>query len=147
MSVELPTAGRRRGRSRRPADRPWITLESQFMASTKWVPLQVDAVLRRVDYRQLGRPDRGAVLAYLRHLSGYSRATVTRLVSRWMARKPLVKQYRAPEHAFARRYTAVDVALLAEVDRAMGTLSGPATACVLRVCPVNADVRRELLVR
>jgi len=39
MSVELPTAGRRRGRSRRPADRPWITLESQFMASTKWVPL------------------------------------------------------------------------------------------------------------
>jgi transposase-like protein len=40
MSVELPTAGRRRGRSRRPADRPWITLESQFMASTKWVPLQ-----------------------------------------------------------------------------------------------------------
>jgi hypothetical protein len=41
MSVELPTAGRRRGRNRRPADRPWITLESQFMASTKWVPLHV----------------------------------------------------------------------------------------------------------
>jgi hypothetical protein len=40
MSVELPTAGRRRGRDRRPVDRPWITLESQFMASTKWVPLQ-----------------------------------------------------------------------------------------------------------
>src|SRR5882762_4907377 len=39
MSVELSTAGRRRGRNRRPADRPWITLESQFMASTKWVPL------------------------------------------------------------------------------------------------------------
>jgi hypothetical protein len=32
----------------------------------------------------------------------------------------------------ARRYTAAEVALLAEVDRAMGTLSGPATACVLR---------------
>ena len=30
------------------------------------------------------------------------------------------------------RYTAADVALLAEVDRAMDTLSGPATACVLR---------------
>ena len=43
MSVELPTAGRRRGRSRRPADRPWITLESQFMASTKWVPLHIDS--------------------------------------------------------------------------------------------------------
>jgi len=45
---------------------------------------------------------------------------------------PLVKRYRAPAHAFARRYTAADVALLVEVDRAMGTLSGPATACVLR---------------
>jgi transposase InsO family protein len=44
----------------------------------------------------------------------------------------LRKQYRAPVHAFARRYTAADVALLAEVDRAMDTLSGPATACVLR---------------
>lgn len=92
----------------------------------------IDAVLRRLGYRQLGRLDRGAVLAYLQRLSGYSRAQVTRLVSRWLAGKPLVKNYRAPEHAFARRYTAADVALLAEVDRAMGTLSGPATACVLR---------------
>ncbi|MBA4215322.1 MAG: integrase [Polaromonas sp.] len=89
-------------------------------------------VLRRFGYRQLGRADKGAVLAYLQHLSGYSRAQVTRLVARWVACKPLVKNYRRPVHAFARRYTAADVALLAEVDRAMGTLSGPATACVLR---------------
>ncbi len=46
--------------------------------------------------------------------------------------KPLKKKYRPLRHAFARRYTPADVALLAEVDRAMGTLSGPATACVLR---------------
>ena len=92
----------------------------------------IEQVLRRFGYRQLGRADKGAVLAYVQHLSGYSRAQVTRLVSRWVTGKPLVKNYRRPEHAFARRYTAADVALLAEVDRAMGTLSGPATACVLR---------------
>jgi transposase InsO family protein len=92
----------------------------------------IEQVLRRFGYRQLARSDRGAVLAYLQHLSGYSRAQVTRLVSKWADGKPLVKNYRRPEHAFARRYTAADVALLAEVDRAMGTLSGPATACVLR---------------
>ena len=92
----------------------------------------IEQVLRRFEYRRLGRADKGAVLAYLQHLSGYSRAQLTRLVSRWMNGKPLVKNYRRPEHAFARRYTAADVALLAEVDRAMGTLSGPATACVLR---------------
>ncbi len=92
----------------------------------------IEQVLRRFAYRQLARSDRGVVLAYLQHLSGYSRAQVTRLAARWADGKPLVKNYRRPEHAFARRYTAADVALLAEVDRAMGTLSGPATACVLR---------------
>ena len=92
----------------------------------------IEQVLRRFEYRRLGRADKGAVLAYLQHLSGYSRAQLTRLVSRWVAAKPLVKNYRRPVHAFARHYTAADVALLAEVDRAMGTLSGPATACVLR---------------
>ena len=102
----------------------------------------IDGVLRRVDYRRLPRGDRAPVLAYLQRLSGYSRAQVTRLVSRWMGGKALVKQYRAPEHAFARRYTSADVALLVEVDRAMGTLSCPATACVLR-CQrdVFADAR------
>ena len=53
------------------------------------------------------------LLAYLQRLSGYSRAQVTRLVSRCPG-QPLVKGYRAPEHAFARRRAAD--ALLAEVD-------------------------------
>ncbi len=92
----------------------------------------IETVLKRFDYRCLGRAERGVVLEYVQRMSGYSRAQVTRLVSRWVARKRLVKGYRAPEHAFARRYSGVDVALLAEVDQAMGTLSGPATACVLR---------------
>ena len=40
----------------------------------------VEAVLRRFDYRQLGRRDRGPVTAYLQQLSGYSRAQLTPLV-------------------------------------------------------------------
>ena len=42
----------------------------------------IEQVLRRFDYRRLGRADKGALLAYLQHLSGYSRAQLTRLVSR-----------------------------------------------------------------
>ena len=42
----------------------------------------IESVLRRFDYRQLPRSSRGPVLAYLQRLSGYSRAQVTRLVSR-----------------------------------------------------------------
>jgi len=106
----------------------------------------IESVLRRFDYRRLPRAHRGPVLAYLQRLSGYSRAQITRLVSRWDAGKRLVKDYRAPEHAFARRYTPADVALLADVDRAMGTMSGPATACVLRrQRDVFGDARFERL--
>jgi transposase InsO family protein len=92
----------------------------------------IEAVLWRLDYRVLRRADRWTVLPYLQRLSGYSRAQITRLVRRWDGGKPLVKNYGAPRHPFARLYTPVDVALLVDVDRAMGTLSGPATACVLR---------------
>lgn len=106
----------------------------------------IEGVLRRIAYRSLPRTSRGIVLAYLQRLSGYSRAQVTRLVSRWVARKRLVKQYRAPAHAFARRYTAADVALLAQVDRSFDTLSGPATACILRrQRDVFGDTRFERL--
>ncbi|MFM9917859.1 MAG: integrase [Rhizobacter sp.] len=106
----------------------------------------IGSVLQRFRYRQLERGDRGAVLAYLQRLSGYSRAQVTRLVARWVGGAALVKQYHAPEHAFARRYSSADVALLAQVDRAMNTLSGPATACVLRrQRDVFGDARFERL--
>jgi len=106
----------------------------------------IESVLKRFAYRRLPRADRGAVLAYVQRLSGYSRAQVTRLVSRHVAGKPLLKHYRAPAHAFARRYTTADIGLLAEVDRAMGTLSGPATACVLRrQRDVFGDARFERL--
>ena len=106
----------------------------------------IESVLRRLGYCQLKRGERGVVLAYLQRLSGYSRAQVTRLVSRWVGGKRLVKEYRAPKHAFARRYTTADVALLADVDRAMGTMSGPATKCVLRrQRDVFGDTRFERL--
>ena len=56
------------------------------------------------------------------------------MVSRWDGGEPLVKNYGAPRCPFARLclYTPADVALLVDVDRATGTLSGPATARVLR---------------
>ncbi len=106
----------------------------------------IASVLERFGYGRLKRCERGVILGYLQRLSGYSRAQVTRLVAAWLTGEPLAKRYRAPEHAFGRRYTGADVALLAEVDRAMDTLSGPATACVLRrQRDVFGDARFERL--
>ena len=48
----------------------------------------IEQVLQRFGYRQLQRAERGVVLAYLQRLSGYSRAQLTRLVSRWTGGKP-----------------------------------------------------------
>jgi transposase InsO family protein len=106
----------------------------------------IGSVLGRFEYARLKRAERGVMLRYLQRLSGYSLAQVKRLVATWLSGQPLLKRYGAPAHAFARRYTPADVALLAEVDRAMGTLSGPATACVLRrQRDVFADARFERL--
>jgi transposase InsO family protein len=106
----------------------------------------IGSVLARFDYGRLKRAERGVMLRYLQRLSGYSLAQVKRLVASWLSGQPLLKRYGAPAHAFARRYTAADVGLLAEVDRAMGTLSGPATACVLRrQRDVFGDARFERL--
>jgi transposase InsO family protein len=107
-------------------------MEFQAAADDAGRYVWIEGVLKRFEYARLARAERGCVLAYLQRLSGYSRAQITRLVARWDGGKPLVKNYGAPRCPFARQYTAADVALLAEVDRAMGTLSGPATACVLR---------------
>ncbi len=107
-------------------------MEFQAAAGDEGRYAWIETVLKRFDYPRLVRADRGPVLAYLQRLSGYSRAQITRLVSRWDGGKPLVKNCGAPRCPFARLYTPADVALLVDVDRAMGTLSGPATACVLR---------------
>ena len=62
----------------------------------------IEQVLRCFEYRRLGRADKRAVLAYLQHLSGYTRAQLTQLVLRWVGAKPLVRNYRHREHASVR---------------------------------------------
>ena len=92
--------------------------------------------LKRFDYRQCSKMERRVVLAYLRRTSGYSRPQITRLVARWtdnrLAAVPLTKRYCAPVTPLARRYTADDVKLLAEMDRANEDVCGPAIAHLLR---------------
>ena len=106
----------------------------------------ISRVLARFDYPQRNKRDRGVVLAYLRRTTGYGRAQLTRLVARWadnrVAQRPLVKRYRAPAAPFERKYTAVDVALLVEMDRAHEDVCGAAIAHLLqRAHAVYGDQR------
>ena len=110
----------------------------------------ISRVLKRFDYPRRSKYERGVLLAYLRHTSGYGRAQVTRLVARWtrnrVAHTPLAKRYRAPSAPFARTYTALDVELLVEMDRANEDVCGPAIAHLLqRAYSVYGDARYERL--
>ena len=92
----------------------------------------VAAVVKRLRYRRLKRPDKGVVMRYLEHTTGYSRQQLTRLVGRAAGGQVLTKRYATPTDGFPRKFTAQDVALLAELDALHGTLSGPATKCLMQ---------------
>ncbi len=131
-----------------------VTLEVCFSGATGDGDAQryehISRVLRRFDYPQRGKRERGVVLAYLRRTSGYSRPQITRLVARWeenrLATVPLAKRYRAPAAPFARKYTASDIELLVEMDRANEDVCGPAVVHLLkRAYRVYGDPRYERL--
>ena len=110
----------------------------------------IGRVLKRFDYPRCAKRERGVLLAYMRHTSGYSRAQLTRLIARWhnnrLADVPLAKRYSAPATPFARKYTSADVALLVEMDKANEDVCGPAIAHLLkRAFTVYGDRRYERL--
>jgi len=91
----------------------------------------VERTLRHLDYGRLGRADKGLVKSYLNKLTGLGRAQLTRLIGRYTAQGSVpVRQYQRSK--FTARYTEADVRLLAYVDQAHGTLSGPATRRILQ---------------
>jgi transposase InsO family protein len=91
----------------------------------------VNQTLQQLHYRKLKRSARGLVRRYLSKMTGLSRAQVTRLL-RMYVRGEKVQPQRYRRYRFARRYTPADAVLLAVVDEAHGTLSGPATQRILQ---------------
>ena len=90
----------------------------------------VEQVLRQQQYPKQGRKARGLVRRYLEKMTSLSRAQVTRLIARYRANGELQPAlYR--RHRFPQRYTRADIELLARVDEAHETLSGPATRRIL----------------
>ena len=90
----------------------------------------VEQVLRQQQYPKQGRKARGLVRRYLEKMTGLSRAQVTRLIARFLANGELQPAYYR-RHRFPQRYTRADIELLATVDEAHETLSGPATRRIL----------------
>ncbi|RLA55297.1 MAG: integrase [Gammaproteobacteria bacterium] len=86
----------------------------------------VRRTLIRLAYHTLSKPDKGAVLSFLVHVSGYSRIQVKRLVKTWLKHGQL-RPNASAGNGFTRKYTDADRRLLAELDELHETLSGQAT--------------------
>jgi DNA-directed RNA polymerase specialized sigma24 family protein len=90
----------------------------------------VERVLVQQAYRQQGKAWRGLLRHYIEKMTCLSRAQVTRLIARYAACGRVVATvYR--RRRFPQRYTQADAELLASVDEAHETLSGPATRHIL----------------
>ena len=90
----------------------------------------VTGTLGRQRYREQGKRVRGLLKRYVAKMTGLSRAQVTRLVSRYLEHSE-VKEASYRRHRFPSRFTRADLELLAKVDEAHETLSGPATKKIL----------------
>lgn len=90
----------------------------------------LDGLLCRHEYWKRTREEKGLLRSYSEKMTGLSRAQTTRLIARYLKDGKVAGQpYR--RHRFGTRYTRGDVELLAAVDEAHETLSGPATRRIL----------------
>jgi len=101
--------------------------------------------LKRLGYSQQNKAGKGVLLRYLTRMTGLSRQQLTRLVRSYVRFGKIGKTKKARQ-GFVARFTAVDIALLVEVDVLHNTLSGPATKKIMeRAFLVFGDQRFERL--
>jgi transposase InsO family protein len=88
----------------------------------KWIA----RTLKRFNYFQLAKKDKGVVRTYLKKQSGYSRAQLNRLIAQYRNNCWIGKKHRN-RNCFSKNYTQTDILLLVETDECHQTLSGTAT--------------------
>jgi len=91
----------------------------------------IERLLCQQEYVRQGRRARGLLRRYIGKMTGLSRAQLTRLVGRYVATGQVGKKA-TRRHRFPRHYTSADIELLARVDEAHESLSGPATRRILQ---------------
>jgi len=90
----------------------------------------ITRLLRQQGYRTQGKVVRGLLRRYVAKMTGLSRAQVTRLIGRYLEHSE-VKESSRRHHRFPSRFTQADLELLAKVDEAHETMSGPGTRKIL----------------
>ena len=87
----------------------------------------IGRTLKQFAYQSSDRRQRGLLRCFIQRVTGYSRAQVNRLIAQHRDSHGLKDRRGAPAVPFAKRYGPAALRCLIEIDRAHGTLSGPAT--------------------
>jgi len=101
----------------------------------------VENTLIRFGYLFQKKKEKGLVLRYIEHLTGYSRQQITRLVKQ-QKDTGYVRRKQRTTQGFEKKYTREDIVLLANVDRAMDGVSGTTVkALCQRMSQYYEDIR------
>ena len=87
----------------------------------------MEKLLTRFFYTTCRKRDKTTIRNYIRKMTGYQDAQITRLIRKKQETKHILPSSRETCASFATKYTTDDVALLAKTDEAHSRLSGPAT--------------------
>jgi transposase InsO family protein len=116
--------------------------EVGFKGQKRWeIYSWVNQTLRQQGYEGLNRSGRGVVRRYMEKMTGLSRAQTTRLITMYL-RGEEVKLQTYRRRRFTKIYRREDIALLAGIDEAHQTLSGPATKKLLQRACYNFNDKR-----
>ena len=89
----------------------------------------IKEVLNRFNFRHLKKGERGTVREYIRKVTGYSNAQITRLICKYLSGKLYFLDYQ--RHSFPVKYSPYDIALLCKTDNIHQRLNGYATQQIL----------------
>jgi hypothetical protein len=91
----------------------------------------IEQVLVACSYRKLRKLDKGIIRAYLAQVTGFSPATLTRLLKQHEKHRCIILSRRT-QPTFVGKYLPEDVIELARIDEAHEDLSGPAICRILK---------------
>ena len=91
----------------------------------------IQSTLKQFHYRALNKRQKGIVRRFLLQVTGYSRQQLTRLIQQYQNTGVVQQRRTNKPPGFKRIYTAIDIALLADMDERYNTPSG---AVIKKLC-------------
>ncbi len=101
----------------------------------------IQATLKQFHYRAITKRQKGVVIRFLLQITGYSRQQLTRLINQYLQKGVVQLQKVHKPAGFKQKYSATDIALLAEMDERYDTPSGAVIKklCERAYCLFNED--------